>query len=228
MTAVGWPREDRGVSVIELVVVMVISGIVLAGLSAVFLSGLDANRFATTRGNATADARIAMEAMSRALRVAVPVAVSTSGSAFDVAAGGQVVFYASLSHGAAPVDPLPTKVEFSVDSARRCLLEAKTPATAGPSGPTYDAAERRERCIAFGDVNPSFPSNRRLFTYYFDAAGTTPVPTNSAGAVPSGALGSIVSVQIDLGIRPEPQPGSAMAQVRSLVALANSTSVRES
>ena len=63
--------EDRGVSLIELIIVMTLLSLVTTLIATVFVSSLRQNRTVTAKTTSTADARIAMEALSRDLRVAL-------------------------------------------------------------------------------------------------------------------------------------------------------------
>jgi prepilin-type N-terminal cleavage/methylation domain-containing protein len=63
--------DDAGFSLPELLVVMLLSSIVLAAVAVVFNGSMRVARTASVKGNTTGDARIAMDAMIRRLRVAV-------------------------------------------------------------------------------------------------------------------------------------------------------------
>jgi prepilin-type N-terminal cleavage/methylation domain-containing protein len=156
---------QAGLSLIELLVAMSVAGILLAGVGVVFvgiLRGVTTTNVKTATG---ADVRIAIEAMTRTLRVAdVPYG---EGSAFVSASTNAVTFYALLNRTgtASTTEPVPTLVRYSWSSATNCLDEAQTtssavtnPADGGPYY-TWPTTNTTTRCLLRTTTKP-------VFTYY--------------------------------------------------------------
>ncbi|MDP9219012.1 MAG: prepilin-type N-terminal cleavage/methylation domain-containing protein, partial [Actinomycetota bacterium] len=62
--------DDAGLSLTELLITMMLASILMLAVGTMFVSGLRQNRTVSGKTTSTADARIAMEAMTRELRVA--------------------------------------------------------------------------------------------------------------------------------------------------------------
>jgi len=200
--------DDAGFSLPELLVVMLLSSIVLAAVAVVFNGSMRVARTASVKGNTTGDARIAMDAMIRRLRVAVvpPGGTSPFGMAATAAAGTnyatgadpvptatEVAFFASLTTAGSTSDPAPTLVDYSIDAAAKCLREKMTPASGTAPSFTWPLASTRSRCLIFGVINTD---GSRLFTYFPDGKTATALTVSLAAANAK----SIDSVGIDLAV----------------------------
>lgn len=188
MRAVFRPRHsDRGASLAELVVVMAIGGVLLTGVSATFVGMLGAVRTVTVTTSTVPDLRIALEAVTRTLRVAYqpPGMPASQASALVSATPNALSFYALLNRTGADstTQPLPTLVEFGWDGT--CFTEALTPARVlsppPAGGPLYAwDTGRTVSCLLRTTQPPSF-------TYYakgaIDVGGATvpPLATPAAG-----------------------------------------------
>lgn len=181
-------------TLVELTVSMFIGSVVLAALATVFVGATHTERAVIARTTTTADARVAMEAMTRGLRVTVdPPGTAT---AFAVAGDNTVTFYSSLTTPTATTDPAPTKIQYTYDTTRKCLARTEWPATG--SFPTYSwpDATKHSTCLAFGSLTTGAPA---LFTYYASGDGTVAVPT-IAGVVPTVNLPNIRAVGLNLSL----------------------------
>jgi Tfp pilus assembly protein PilW len=178
-------------SLTELLVVSVVSGILLTVLGVTVSSSLRASQTASTHVSATAEGRLAADTMARRLRVAIrPVGAA---SVFVEAGGSKVSFYASLAQPGVAT-PAPSLVAYAV--AGSCLNETITPAT-GPA---------RTTCLARGQVSLSL--GYHLVTAQPTpaepaptAAPTTPLPCAAGGLLAATDLDRVRAVQIDLGMR---------------------------
>lgn len=196
-------RPDAGVSLAELLVVSLVSSILLAALGVLFSGSLQATRRASTHTAATAEARLAMDAMARRLRVVVRPPTSTTAPPFTEATATSMTFWASLVTTASTADPAPSQVRYWVDATSRCLRETITTPSTGAS---------RTQCLAFGDVAP-------VFTYYQvakrptliapspSAVPTTPLPLTSTGLSATDAA-RVGSVEISLSVK-DPRAAAA-------------------
>lgn len=185
------PRGDAGMGLPELLVSMLVGSVVLTAVATVFTGTLRTSNDTTASISGGAEVRDATDLIARRLRVTVlPIGAT---SAFDVAKPSDVVFYASIVPRGTTTDPLPTKVEYVIDAAARCLREKLTPPSATlPT--TWPATGTTSRCIAYGLFNgPGAPS---LFSFYDTGIATAPLPSDATGDV-------LVKAAIDsVGIAP--------------------------
>lgn len=182
--------DDAGLSLAELVVAMAVASVVLMGVGTMFVSSLRQNRTITAKTITTADARIGMEAMTRALRVAVVPSAGTSPFNSPVGtpvSSSRVSVYSSLGAVTGTTDPLPTLVTFYYDATKKCLVREMTPSSGSLSS----------TCIARGIINASGDA---LFTYYPLAADGTVSTTPYAPSAITSNLATIASVAINLQV----------------------------
>jgi type II secretory pathway pseudopilin PulG len=157
-------------TLIELTVAMFVSGVVAAVVASVMIGSLRAAKETTGRTNSAADARIAMETVSRTLRVAV--IPERELSAVTVAQPDAITFYALLNRSGTS-NPLPTKVEYYRDATSNCLVQALTPArtltppTAADPLYAWDTG-RQTKCVVRTTDVPTVADP--WFSYYTDAA----------------------------------------------------------
>lgn len=222
-------ERDRGSTLVELLVVMVLTTVVLAAVGTVFVSATRGVRETQVRTSTQADARTAMEAMSRSLRVAVapPRGAPTgpsSGTAvpgpFTSASPSSVTFYANLQRAdltfsttgptSAPVVranlQVPWLVTFAYDSTRRCITETRTPATVNTAAnaatvPYLWSSGSTTKCLATTTTPPAF-------TYFTSgviaAGGATPAPIaqlDPTSTLSPAEAGTVVSVGIEVVVR---------------------------
>lgn len=212
--------EDRGVSLIEMIIVMTLLSLVVTLVATVFVSSLRQNRTVIAKTTSTADARIAMEALSRDLRVALPP--DGASPAVSKAEPGHVEYYAALGASTATTDPLPSRVDFSIDSTVRCLRRDITPAVQVGANLTWPASGTVSTCVALGDVNAD---GSALFTYLPLATVLVPNPPAFDASAPGGVaatnLSSIASVRINLRVTDTTSPAVPPTLVQGQVSLIN-------
>ena len=166
---------------------MAIAAVLLTGLSAIFIGMLGAVRTVTVTTSTLPDLRIAVEGVTRTLRVAYqpPGMPANQASALVTATPTALSFYALLNRTGADsaTQPVPMLVEYAWDGT--CFNEAVTPARvlASPpaGGPLYAwDTGRTVRCLLRTTQPPSF-------TYYprgaidVNGAAVAALPTPNAG-----------------------------------------------
>ncbi|WP_460435382.1 PilW family protein [Angustibacter speluncae] len=185
----------------ELLVTMGLAAIVLTALAAVFVNTMESVRFVTTKTSTTNDARIAMEAMSRSLRVAVIPKGETS--ALVSAQAGSVEFYASLARSTTQSSEIPTKLRYAYNPTTRCLEETQvvaTPRVGDPARPYQWTSAGATKCLIRTNAAPQF-------SYYTDGRITDDLGATVAPlAVPSGGLAladrqRVVSVRVTIVVQ---------------------------
>lgn len=203
--------RDAGMSLAELLVVSLVSGILLAALGMTVSSSLRASQTATAHVAATAEGRLAADVLARRLRVAVRP--EGAPSVFVEAGASTVTFYASLSEPGV-LAPAPSQVSYTV--VADCLTETIT-------SPTGTA---RSSCLARGQITlalsyylvtpqptPSQPSP--------SPAPTTPLPFDATGLLAAADLDRVGEVQIDLGMRDPRSTGARPVSLSTRVLLVN-------
>ncbi len=212
----GDPGRDDGVSLVELLVVMLLTTLLGGMILATFVRGADAVYSADARGSATETTKVVTENLARSLRLAVDPDGTGSLTAFATATPTEATFYAadgtkttalaSPSPAASPTlraDAPPVKVRIWLD-ASGVVRQTTVPPVTDAAGTTTWTGAGTTRVLARHVVT----GGRPLFTYL--AAGDTPntsgVTTtslpNSAGTVTGAtALAAIKSVETWVTIR---------------------------
>ncbi len=233
-------RDEQGSTLVELLVVMVLTTVVLAAVGTVFVSTTRSVRDTQVRTSTQADARTATEAISRSLRVAVTPPGPSASSPFVAASPTSVTFYASLQRSAltytttgptaaplvrASLAP-PTLLTYALDTTRGCITEARTPATVNTGADAaatpylWPAASTSTKCLARTTAAPSFT----YFTSGVIASGAaTPAPLTAVDGPPltAGQAGSVVSVGVDLLVVDPAAPGVPGTRTSDRVTLVN-------
>ena len=194
-------RDDRGVSLVELSVAMMIGAILLAATAAAFIGAMRTVRSVNASTSSVADARTAMEAVTRSLRVAYKPAGQPSAV---VSAGPTGVrFWALLNRTGAPTltDPPPTLVSYAYTGG--CLTETQAV-----------GATTRTKCLVRTTVAPTF-------TYFSTGAATVAgAPAAPLPATPPD-LTAIRSVQVSLTVKAPGEPLATALPVVTRVTLEN-------
>jgi prepilin-type N-terminal cleavage/methylation domain-containing protein len=192
---------DRGVSIVELSVAMMIGSLLLAATAAAFIGAMRTVRSVNASTSSVKDARLAMEAMTRTLRVAYKPAGQPA--ALVSAGPSGVRFWALLNRSGAPAltAPPPTLVDYSYNGT--CVTETQT------AGGTTTA-----KCLVRTSVAPTF-------TYFNSGADTVGgAPVTALPATPPD-LTVVRSVQVALTVRTPGDPVATALPVVTRVTLQN-------
>lgn len=213
------PTGDGGVGLPELLVAMGMFGIVVAAIGAVFVGLVDTSRIASTKTATTADARIAMEAMTRSLRVAV--VPKGEPSALTVSTTTELQFYASLNRGTGQDADRPTRVTYAYVPATGCVTETQvvagdsTAADAGARPFTWTTAGTT-KCLIRTSAAPAFS--------YFDLGTIRRADdTLVAPIVPAtdAQRATVVSIEAALDVKDPQRPDITGVIARDRVTLTN-------
>jgi prepilin-type N-terminal cleavage/methylation domain-containing protein len=190
-------EPERGLTLVELLVAMVITSILLVAVGTVTMATLRAVRTLNAKTSTSANARVGLEALTRTLRAA---AIPTrEAAAITSATGSSITFYSNVNRKSALIDSgvvVPTKMEYYQDGS--CLYEAQTPARkltpANNTAPLYAwDTGRTVRCLLRTTTQNS------LFSYFTSAA-------QSAAALPIGTgltatvMATVQSVQVTMTV----------------------------
>lgn len=217
-------RDDSGLSLAELLLSMAVFGIVLTAVAAVLLNTLQTTRYAQVKTATTADTRIAMEAMTRTLRVALVPAGEPS--AFVLADTDEVAFYSSLSRGPGQNSERPTLVTYTYDSTSGCLNERQVLAvpTGNPLRPLQWTGAATTSCLIRTFTPPSFSyfDDGRLTEDDGSAVAPLAVPADGfSSSRAAAAMGTIISVEISVDLQDPDAVEVNGVQARDRVTLSN-------
>lgn len=168
--------SERGTTLPELLVGMLITSLVLGAAAVMFDTALRTNQRTIARADTVNASRISVESMSRSLRTAVVPQQSTDPSvtypAFTTAEAAQVVFYANINNA----NNLAGFSQVTYQVVAGVLTQTiQTPDTPLPDSPPYgytDASHSHSTVLASG-VDSSQP----LFTYYDKNGNVLPLST---------------------------------------------------
>jgi len=204
-------RADRGFTLVELVVAGAVGGLLLAAVALLFVGALRTVDVLTVRSGSVGDARIALESLSRTMRVAVRP--PDADAALVSASPTGVSFWALLDPGghAGDAAPTPTFVTYRYDG--RCLTQSLTPAPPGSTGATPPAAVPGS-CLLRTARPP-------VFTYVGTGAGA-PVLASSP-VLASADLPRVGGVTVLVQVQDPRRPDVAPLPVTVHVTLENMT-----
>ena len=183
--------DERGLSLVEMVMVLSILSVVL-----VFVAGTFGSLFWTTertelRLQNLDQARLIVNGLTKDIRTATRK--SPTLSPFDLADAREMIFYANLNSTTSPAGP--RKVRLYVDSSSRFVREITAPDSTcvSPSSCTYNGTPS-SRVLGYYVVNPG-----AIFTYINDSTAPptqiTPTPISASGLL------NVTAVQVSLTIR---------------------------
>jgi prepilin-type N-terminal cleavage/methylation domain-containing protein len=204
---------DAGMSLAELLVAMAVTSLVLVMGGAMFAGTYRTTQIAQAKTTSSSDARIAMELLSRDLRVAIKP--SGQPSAIVFAGPDQVTFFRSRGPATPTTDPVVDKLWYWVDASAHCL--ARATAVQGVGG--WPTTRPAGGCVAQGDLHPE------IFTYFPVTTGPTPPAALApAGSViDGGALPQVAAVDIRLKVTATGVGPAATTELTQHVTLTNVT-----
>jgi Tfp pilus assembly protein PilW len=182
-------------TLVELLVAMAVGTVLLAGVGTVFVATLTGVRTTNVKTSTGADVRLAIEAMTRTLKVAdVPYGED---AAFVSASTSAMSFYALLnrSGAASTAEPIPTLIQYSWSASTKCLTEKQTAGTAiaapATGGPYYDwtTAPTQTKCLLRTTTAPTF-------TYFNSSLITAAALSGASSGLNAADLVAVRSVEL--------------------------------
>lgn len=224
MRGVSRARDDRGFTLVELMVVMLLSGVVMIAAYLLLDGGRRQVTEVSARTEATQRARTAMELMTRTLRSGVcgpdgspPVARATPTSVdlWSDQTGGQPI---TAANGSADTRPRPpARVRLSIEDGalrtRTWVGRWSTPtANTATYTPALDGVLQPTATLPASQTllsGVSTPAGSALFSYFGypttgPAAGPSRALTPVAGLLPSDLLSSVVRFAVTVQVAPSP------------------------
>jgi type II secretory pathway pseudopilin PulG len=208
-------RDDAGISMIELLVTMLISGIVLAIVGNLLINVvvITGNSNVTTQRNGVATN--IMDEVTSVIRTAANNPVSTSvepDPALVAATATSVTMYSFVDTNA--TTPAPTKVQFRFD-AQGTLLEDRWTATKSNSYWVFTGAVSTRKV---GGPVDNLVGTPYFFTY-LDANGATLVPGNSGLTLAQRK--SVATIMVTVRIANRPTTGSDPIEIINTIGMPN-------
>jgi type II secretory pathway pseudopilin PulG len=186
-------RDERGITLTEVVVVVSLLTVVLGSVTAGFISVQNAAAGASLRLQNLDEARILMDAVSRDIRTAARMTATTSpfdvgasspsgisvpapgfGNAAPYVSATEVWFFANLTLAGGSANPCPDVVHLYVDTVASppVLKEQVLSAAAGGTPPSCSySGSYTTRLLGKYVANSG---SQPVFTYYYDNASGTP------------------------------------------------------
>lgn len=217
-----WTRDEHGLTLVELMVVLVLMAVVLGAVASGAIGLLRGMNQVDVRTENVDHARLAVGALSRDLRAAA--SASDGAPAFAVAGPFEAEFHARIGDGRVPV-----LIRIEVDADDR-IVETLTPPTVNSSTGqvTYPVANRRQRYVASYLHNDMDASAGQPMLRYGRLDGDevvwmTPTATTAAGTPTLSELDrrSIRIVEIDLRMARDRERRVDAQRVRTEVRVPN-------
>lgn len=169
-------KSQRGTTLIEMSVVLLVLGIILAAVTAAFISARRTTDGIDNRLENLGEAQILMQALTKDIRTATPIPDAAGGQlpAFRYAGPDHAQFYANLN--TTSVDIAPKLVDISIDRTNPTapvlvelitdpyVLTTETPTYPDPVGdPTGYATRTKKRLV--GRFTTNNDTTKPLFVY---------------------------------------------------------------
>lgn len=211
-------RDDRGTSLTEMLITMLVFSVVIMATAALSIGFARTNAQNISRQDQIDSGRVAAEAMSKSLRTAVmpnQLALTCAGCTQDAFVIGQdyaVQFYANIDNTGNLVGP--SRVTYTIATtganAGKLIEKIQVPdsATPSPTGYVYCDAEvtgaaasckarLKTRTIAVGVQTAT---GTPVFSYY-DWSGTRLNPSANGGSLPLTSLGRVLSIELVVSVQ---------------------------
>lgn len=197
-------REERGFTMVEMLAVLLISGIVLGGVNTLMQVVMRQSTGIVGRTDASQRGRLVVDRMTRELRsqVCLDLGYVSARPALEAADKNSVTFFTDLSDGTQP----PVKRQIAYDSGTQRILEREYPRTsvAGVQPTTFSNTPDKtyvllDNVTANRDTGEFF-SFRKYTGSGTDATDTAVV----SGAAPLSAadLAAVARITVSMDVRP--------------------------
>lgn len=193
--------DERGMTIIELVVAIAIGGVILTAALTMFLSGMSASASVTDRADAAQRARAGFDRVTALVGAQVCNGVGLAGAPVTSANQNDVFFTANLGQ---PDDP-PTGYELRYVPATQSLWEYRYPlsTTANVAGYRAWATTPTSSSQLLERAVPATGTNVFRFYGTNDATTGTPVEFEPGGsALTSAELARVLRIDLTLRVLP--------------------------
>lgn len=194
--------NENGVTLVELIVAMIITGFVLAMAASFFIETTKITTASVQTGNSSSIASNAIYEISNVVHQAATIPVSGAAplNAVNTASTNKLVIYSYVDVSTS-TNPTPVRVTFDATSPAGSpnLVETRCVATASGAFWVFSSCSSTSTRIVGGAiVAPTGGSPQKNLFDYLDSSGNS-IPMVS-GSVPSLSLASIASIQVSVKV----------------------------
>lgn len=221
--------DDRGFTLIEVLVAMIITLVVMGAATTVLTIFMKDNNYDAARDSAQADARQLIDRVSRDLRnAASPVTNSSPGTLsaglLEKATSDDIVFEGVSPSGTAPSGDLTNEmqVRYCLGANNTLWRQSTTPSSSYTTVP--DTTSCPSTSTAWVTTSTGSPCCIELTDVTNDAGGDTTRPLFTFGPTGWSSLADIKEVQIDMYVDPNPGQRPGATELTSGVFLRNEMS----
>ena len=202
-------NDERGFTMIEMLVVMFIASIVLAGVTTLMQTVLRQSTNIVSKTEASQRGRLVMDRMTRELRsqVCLDLGYDTARPGLEAADRNSITFFTDLSDGEKGKSKPPVKLQLSYDSANRRIVEREYPLTSAVDAhpttySTIPSATRTllDNVVANADTGNFFSYRKYTGGPVADATDTVVVSGNTP--ISATDLAAIARITISMDVRP--------------------------
>lgn len=206
--------DDSGYTLVELLVAMGVASVLLVAIGVVFQAVTSGVRTIDTQVSTVGDGRIAMEAMTRSLRVAAIPPAGNQTSAVLTATQNSVSFFSLLNRTGSPATttPNPTLITYSFDGT--CINETRTPQRTASDGSVLWDQNAGTTCLARTTTAP-------VFAYYTSGLSTTTALTVPLTGLTAANRVNVRSIQVSLTVTDPKNPSVKPIRLTDRVTLTN-------
>lgn len=195
-------REERGFTLVEMLVVMFVGSIVLAGVASLTQVVLRQSTGIVGRTDASQRGRLVMDRMTRQLRsqVCLDLGYVSAKPALAAADRDSITFYTDLSDGSAP----PVKRQLTYDPTNRRIVEREYPLTsaAGVQPTTFSNTASRQT-VLLENVTANRNSGQFFTFSKYIGSGASATDTDPvASPVGTADLASVARITISMDVWP--------------------------
>jgi Flp pilus assembly pilin Flp len=209
--------DERGATMIEVLVSTATGVVVLAGLTMVIVVTMHSNARVSARIDANQQGRLAVTKVMKQLHSAcvapkiAPIQAASSGTLLKF-------IHAAPGEGNA-VAPLPTMTELSLAGG---VLTQTDRAAVGGTAPNWTYSATTTSRILLSGVAPIAPSSS-IFDYYAGNNGST---TPTAQAVPLSSASALETVQVRIAFTVSPTRGTSIKDASAAATIRDGATLR--
>ncbi|MBO1740300.1 type II secretion system protein [Leifsonia sp. TF02-11] len=216
--------DERGITLVELIVAIGLLGIFVTILSSLYISSIQAMAVGRDVHGNTAQASNAINEITRVIRAGTDNPVqgqSLNNPAFEVAMADRIRIYAYINLNGS--SELPVMIELSVSNGN--LIEKRWAASQNAAGywlfPASTTTPTSTRTIASYVVPNTVGGGTQLFTFIQTNNTAITIPTGPNGITDPTTLRSIAAVQVALTVRSSATDASQQVTVTNTVGIPN-------
>jgi hypothetical protein len=194
--------NESGVTLVELIVAMFLSGLILALVASFFSQVTRITASSVQTGNSSSIASNAMFEISNVVHEATTIPVSGGAPllAVNTAQANKLIIY-TYSDVSTSLTPVPTRVTFTftpLPAATATIVETRCLATASGAFWVFTSCSSTSTRTIGGNVVAPTGSQLSPFTYLNSTGGTIGLVS---GSVPAASLGLIASIQVSVNVQ---------------------------